>query len=86
MAENAKNVVDTKKGSAGPASRPDSTNVPAMAEHPGLLTQEELDERQENIGQTRKPSGPPLRGTANRARRTRAAPVAPETEVEPPKD
>ena len=82
MAENdEENVIETEEASAGGPKTHDSAGTRLRAETPGLLTQEELDRRQERIGTTRRRGGPDL-GKQVPSRRTAAA--AREEEEVPP--
>ena len=88
MRQNNEDIEDTEETeeiSAGEASQLDSSRVAARADRRDLLTQSELDQRQENTGRTRRPSGPPLERRRNAPTRPDAgATDVPETEPEEP--
>ena len=81
--EDTEETEETEEISAGEASQVDSFRVAARADRGDLLTQSELDQRQENTGRTRRPAGPPLERRRNEPTRPDAeATDVPETEPE----
>ena len=73
--EGEENVIETEEASAGGPQRHDPTTTRLRAETPGLLSPEELDERQERISTKRRRGGPDL---------TKRAAEAEADEEEPP--
>jgi hypothetical protein len=88
MPSNERDIVETERRSAGQAAHSaDRDRVAARAEERDMLTQEELDRRQEAIGRTRRPAGPPLQDPpASSSRTATEAADVPETECADPPD
>jgi hypothetical protein len=83
--EDDENVIDTEEASAGGPQTHDPAGTRLRAETPGLLTQEELDERQEKIRETRRKGGPDLTKKSTEAEAEEdEAPDVPPTETEEP--
>jgi hypothetical protein len=82
-----KNVIETEGGSAGAPQRVDRAAVRRRSESSNMLTEEELQERQKKLRETRRTV--PLPGGAGTRRRGASAepgpPDVPETDcAEPP--
>jgi hypothetical protein len=92
MPSNERDIVETERRSAGQAAHTaDRDRVAARAEERSMLTQEELDRRQEAIGRRRRPAGPPLQNPPASSGRTAAEAAdvpedVPETECADPPD
>jgi hypothetical protein len=80
------NVIDTAEGSAGGPKTHDPAGTRLRAETPGMLSQEELDRRQEQLRTTRRSGGPDLgkRGSGRSAAADEQAEEIPPTETEEP--
>jgi hypothetical protein len=84
--EDEDNVIETEEASAGGPQTHDPAGTRLRAETPGLLTQEELDERQEKIRETRRKGGPDLtkKGSEAEAEEDEPPDVPPTETEEPP--
>jgi hypothetical protein len=78
--------IETEEGTAGGPQTHDAQGTRLRAETPGMLTPEELDERQERIGTERKRGGPDLNEDAASPDpdADEDAPDVPPTETEEP--
>lgn len=74
MRQDNGDIEETEEISAGEAAQVDSSRVASRADRPDLLTQDQLNQRQESTGRTRRQAGP-------RLERRRDVPPTPETEA-----
>lgn len=83
--EDEENVIETEEASAGGPQKHDPTVTRLRAETPGMLTPEQLDERQERIRTERRKGGPDLtEGAEEAAADEEDLPDTPPTETEEP--
>jgi hypothetical protein len=83
--EGEENVIETEEATAGTPHKHDPTITRLRAETASMLTQEELDKRQERIRTERRKGGPDLTGGAEEAAAGEEnVPDTPPTETEEP--